>query len=159
MSKPFKFREKWWIRSTDEFGKRRKRVFDSYADTDHALTAEKARVREVKLGLRSPTPPAKTFNELADYWLQNQASQKRSGFHDVSIIRAHLRPSFEGPAHATWCTAAVASLAARHGWAPTSAFVVKDSALNCRRHGRRSGGAPRHLKSSKIRSERDSSRR
>ena len=26
-------------------------------------------MREVKLGLRSPTPPDKTFNELADYWL------------------------------------------------------------------------------------------
>lgn len=96
MSKPFKFRNAWWIRFTDEFGKRRKRVFDDYAAAAHALTAEKARVREVKIGLRSPTPPTKTFNELADYWVTNRASQKRSGHHDVSIIHAHLRPAF-GP--------------------------------------------------------------
>ncbi len=57
MSKPFKFRNAWWIRFTDEFGKRRKRVFDDYAAAAHALTAEKARVREVKLGLRSPRRP------------------------------------------------------------------------------------------------------
>ena len=94
MSKPFKFSGKWWIRFTDEFGKRRKRVFDDYTEAAHAHTAEKARVHEVKIGPRSPTPPTKTFGELADYWLENRVPQKRSGHHDASILRCHLRPFF-----------------------------------------------------------------
>lgn len=94
MSKPFKAKGKWCIRFTDEFGKRRKRFFEDFNEATHALTAEKARVHEVKLGLRSPTPPTKTFNELADYWLQNRVPQKRSADADKSIIKVHLRPAF-----------------------------------------------------------------
>jgi len=96
MAKPFKYRGKWCIRYTDENGIRRKKSFDEYRDADLALAQEQSRVREVKRGLRSPAPPEKTFNELADYWLANRAPQKRSGHHDRSIIERHLRPAF-GP--------------------------------------------------------------
>ena len=51
---------------------------------------------DVKRGLRSPTPPTKTYAELAEYWVTFRVPQKRSGHHDESIIRAHLRP-FYGP--------------------------------------------------------------
>ena len=37
MAKPFKNRGKWWIRFTDEFGKRRMRVFDDYAAADQLI--------------------------------------------------------------------------------------------------------------------------
>lgn len=94
MSKPFRFGSKWRIRFTDEAGKRRKKTFESYDEAMHALTAEKARVHEVKVGLRAPTPLDRTFGALADYWLEHRVPQKRSGHHDQSIIRAHLRPFF-----------------------------------------------------------------
>jgi hypothetical protein len=64
MSKPFQYRGKWTIRWTDESGSRRKQSFDKYADAEHALAVERARVKEVKKGLRAPTPPDESFNEL-----------------------------------------------------------------------------------------------
>src|SRR5579863_7097892 len=44
--------------------------------------------------MRMPTPPRKTFGDLCDYYIANRAPQKRSGEHDESIIRCHLRPEF-----------------------------------------------------------------
>jgi integrase len=93
-SKPFALRGKWGIRWSDEHGKRRKAIFASHADAEHVLAVELARVKEVKRGLRLGAPPKKTINELCDYWIEHRARQKRSGHHDESIIRAHLRPSF-----------------------------------------------------------------
>lgn len=93
---PFQYRGKWTIRYTDEFGRRRKQSFEKHAAAEHALIVERARIKEVKVGVRSPTPPNKTFDQLADYWIENRVPQKRSGNHDESIIRAHLRPAF-GP--------------------------------------------------------------
>jgi hypothetical protein len=92
-SKPFALRGKWGIRWSDEYGKRRKAIFATHSDADHFLTVELARVKEVKRGLRLGAPPKKTLNELCDYWIEHRARQKRSGHHDESIIRAHLRPA------------------------------------------------------------------
>jgi len=61
-AKPYRARGKWWIRVTDEFGKRKKKSFDTHADAMKVLIAEQARVREVKDGRRSPTPPDRTFD-------------------------------------------------------------------------------------------------
>jgi len=36
---------------------------------------EKARVIEVKMGLRDPTPPTKLHNDLADYWTEFKVPQ------------------------------------------------------------------------------------
>ena len=51
---------------------------------------------EVKRGLSSPTPPDRTFDKLADYWIENRVPQKRSPKDHTSIIRCHLRPFFGG---------------------------------------------------------------
>ena len=92
--KPYPLRGKWSIRWSDEYGRRKKRIFDSHADAEHYLAVEIARIKEVKRGLRVGTPPDKLFDELCDYWIDHRAKQKRSGHHDESIIRAHLRPAF-----------------------------------------------------------------
>lgn len=98
MAKPFRIEGKsgWWIRFTDEFGKRRKKSFDAHEDAAKALALEKARVIEVRRGQRDPTPPTKRYDDLADYWTEFKVPQKRSGTDDISIMRAHLRPFFGG---------------------------------------------------------------
>ena len=47
-------------------------------------------------GAEPPKPPPRrrTFDELADRWLEYRAAEKRSGHHDASAIRKHLRPAF-----------------------------------------------------------------
>lgn len=92
--KPFKYRGRWAIRVTDEHGRRVRKSYNDFNDAQLGLRQHLAHVAEVQRGLRSPTPPDKTFGELADYWVKNRASQKRSGYHDESIIRCHLRPQF-----------------------------------------------------------------
>lgn len=96
MSKPFRIEGKsgWWIRYTDEFGKRRKKSFEAHAAAEAALSLEKARVTEVKRGLRDPTPPTKLYADLANYWEEFKVPQKRSGSDDTSMMKAHLRPFF-----------------------------------------------------------------
>ncbi len=54
----------------------------------------KGEQEEIRRGLRGLPPPLKPFEALCVYWLDHRASQKRSGHHDESIIRAHLRPAF-----------------------------------------------------------------
>ena len=96
MAKPFRIEGKsgWWIRFTDEFGKRRKKCFEAHVAAQDALDLEKARIAEVKRGLRDPTPPTKLYSDLADYWTEYKVPQKRSGTDDLSIMKAHLRPFF-----------------------------------------------------------------
>lgn len=94
MAKPIRHRDKWRIRWFDETGKRQSDVFDSYREAEYQLARRQAEVEEIKRGLRSPTPPAKTVDDICDYWLEKRAPQKRSGRDDESIIRCHLRPAF-----------------------------------------------------------------
>lgn len=96
MARPFRIEGKsgWWIRYTDELGKRRKKCYEAFAAAQGALDSEKARVAEVKRGLRDPTPPTKLYSDLADYWTEFKVPQKRSGSDDLSIMKAHLRPFF-----------------------------------------------------------------
>lgn len=35
-------------------------------------------VAAIRRGQRPPTPPAKTFNDVCDFWLEQRAPQKRS---------------------------------------------------------------------------------
>lgn len=72
------------------------RVYANFKDAAFALARHKAEVEEIKRGLKLGLPPDKAFNDLCDYWIENRVPQKRSGHHDESIIRAHLRPEF-GP--------------------------------------------------------------
>lgn len=92
--KPDKHRGKWRIRWTDERGVRRTERYTRYDDAVFKLSQHHLEVEEVRRGLRGATPPNRTFNNLCDRWLATRAKRKRSGEHDESIIRAHLRPFF-----------------------------------------------------------------
>jgi integrase len=96
VASPIKHRDKWRIRWVDATGKRCSAVYAAYVEAAHELRQREVEAEEVRRGLRLPTPADHTFDALCDYWLENRATQKRSGNHDRSIIRAHLRPAF-GP--------------------------------------------------------------
>lgn len=94
MGKPVRHRKKWRIRWYDVHDVRQSEVFDDYKVAAFELRQREVVVEEIKRGLRPGPPVEKTFSQLADYWIENRASQKRSGKDDESIIRRHLRPSF-----------------------------------------------------------------
>jgi hypothetical protein len=60
-AKPRRVGDRWQVRLTDEYGRRRKRLFDAHADAVKARTAEQARVAEVKDGLRDPAPADRRY--------------------------------------------------------------------------------------------------
>jgi integrase len=92
--KPRRVKAGWRIRVSDEHGRRRKRTFPSHGEALKALTAEKARVGEVKDGTRAPEPRDRNFEDLSSSWTVAKVPTKRSGHHDLSIIRCHLLPAF-----------------------------------------------------------------
>jgi hypothetical protein len=94
MSRPVKHYDGWRIRWVDAHGERKSRSFHEYNDAKRALAQVQHELADIRAGLRTPMPPNKRFDELCDYWVLNRAKEKRSGWHDVSIIRAHLRPHF-----------------------------------------------------------------
>jgi integrase len=93
-AKPRRAGERWLVRLTDEYGKRRKRLFDTHANAVRAQVAEQARVADVKAGPRDPTPADRVADQAFDYWEEVRVPQKRSGADDVSILKRHLRPFF-----------------------------------------------------------------
>jgi len=94
MATPEQFRNKWRIRWTNEFGKRCSAIFKNYSEAEFILRKKQIEVEEIRLGLRKPRPPEKTFDELCDYWLKYRTSRKRNPKDDPSIMRCHLRPFF-----------------------------------------------------------------
>jgi integrase len=84
----------WSARWNDHEGKRRRMTFRFKRDAEAYERKMKGEQEEIRRGLRGLPPPAKPFEALCAYWIENRASQKRSGSHDESIIRAHLRPAF-----------------------------------------------------------------
>jgi len=96
MARPTRLRDKWRIRWIDENGKRRSEVYGSYEDAEFKLKQHEVEVQQVKRGLRPPTGPDRSFEDLAAYWLRVKAPAKRSARDDESIIRTHLRPFFGG---------------------------------------------------------------
>lgn len=91
---PSRHGDGWSARWTDETGSRRRETFRLRKDADAFERRKKIEAEERRSGLRPPSPPTKTFGDLCDRWVETRASQKRSGKHDESIIRAHLRPVF-----------------------------------------------------------------
>lgn len=83
-----KFRVRW----IDHEGKRLGKVFENRAAANLYLKQRQVEDHEVKSGLRAPPQPVMTFFQLCDHWLKYKAANKRSGYHDESIIRAHLKP-------------------------------------------------------------------
>ena len=94
MAKPVKHGDKWRVRWTDDRGRRRSFVADDYKVAQAELRRQQVEVEEVRRGVRNATPPEKTFDDLADYWVKNRAPRKRSQKDDESILRKHLRPAF-----------------------------------------------------------------
>ena len=91
---PSKHRGKWRARWTDEHGKRQSALFFSKREAEAFERRKKAEVDDVHRGLRAPRGPERTVGDALDVWLENRAKIKRSGKHDKSIIKAHLRPAF-----------------------------------------------------------------
>lgn len=85
---------RWRIRWHDESGVRRSETYGDYREASDKLKEHEAKVAEIRRGLRNADPPTKLFGELCDYWETYRAPLKRSGDHDRSILRAHLRPAF-----------------------------------------------------------------
>lgn len=96
MSRPVKHKGSWRIRWADHKGQRRSEVHAAYNDAVAALARHQAEAEEIRNGQRPGPPPAKTFNDAADYWLKTRAALKRSREDDESITRRYLRPAF-GP--------------------------------------------------------------
>ena len=94
MAKPVRHRGKWRIRWFDECERRKSEVYDDYRVAVTKLREHEVAVEQVKRGLRTPEAIDKTFDDLADYWIEKRAPRKRSGKDDESIIRKHLRPAF-----------------------------------------------------------------
>ena len=73
---------------------RQSAVFADRREAAFALQQRELEAEERRRGLKlAPTEP-KPFTALADYWEKNRVPQKRSGHHDESILRKHLRPAF-----------------------------------------------------------------
>lgn len=87
-------RNKYRIRWKKADGTRGSLYFNTHSGAKRALTKLEAAAEEVRVGLRPPPTPYRTFSELCDYWLEHRASRKKSDRHDKSIIRRHLRPTF-----------------------------------------------------------------
>jgi hypothetical protein len=91
---PSKHGDAWSARWIDQAGRRRRATFRFKRDAEAYERKMKGEQEELHRGLRGAPPAPTSFEALCAYWLQSRAPQKRSGHHDESIIRAHLRPAF-----------------------------------------------------------------
>ena len=97
MAKPVRLPSgKWRNRWKDHAGVRRSQTFGSWNEAQKQLRQVQAETDAIVAGVRRAPPERKTFDDLIEYWLTKRAVRKRSGSHDHSIIRRHLRPSFAG---------------------------------------------------------------
>lgn len=94
MSSPVKHYGRWRIRWIDADGKRRSEVYIKHRDAELALQRHEVEAEEIRRGLRPKPLAARTYGELADYWLEHRSPKKRSEKDDKSIFRKHLRPAF-----------------------------------------------------------------
>ena len=77
-ARPVAFRGKWRIRWFDHEGARQSAVLESYADAERELRRHQVEADDVRAGLRRPSPVEHTFAELADYWEEHRATEKRT---------------------------------------------------------------------------------
>jgi hypothetical protein len=91
---PYPHYGKWRARWVDETGKQRSATFPNFKAADYYEKLKKTEVVEIQRGLRSPTPPEKTFGELAAFWYEQRAATKRSARDIKSILDRHLVPRF-----------------------------------------------------------------
>jgi integrase len=91
---PSRHGDGWSARWLDQTGVRRRMTFRFKRQAAVYERKMKGEQEEIRRGLRASPPPPKSIESLFTYWIEQRASQKRSGEHDRSIIRAHLRPAF-----------------------------------------------------------------
>jgi len=94
VAKPRRHGRGWRISYQDMDGKRALKTFATHQEAKDALNARNAEAKAVRTGAAPRPPDPRTFDELADYWLEHRTAQKRSPKDDQSIIGRHLRPSF-----------------------------------------------------------------
>jgi hypothetical protein len=73
MAKPVKHYGQWRIRWTAENGKRQSETHDDYRAAAHKLREHEVHAEEIRRGVRQANPLEKTFDALADYWLDKGA--------------------------------------------------------------------------------------
>lgn len=93
---PSKHGKGWRARWVDADGRRQSECFVSYKDAQACERQKKIEAQRIRHGLATAPKPDHSFDELCDAWLRDRASVKRSGKHDESIIRCHLRGAFRG---------------------------------------------------------------
>jgi hypothetical protein len=76
----------WSARWNDHEGKRRRMTFRFKRDAEAYERKMKGEQEEIRRGLRGLPPPAKPFEALCAYWIDNRASQKRSGAGDGAVL-------------------------------------------------------------------------
>lgn len=96
MGKPVKHYGGWRIRWFDERGKRRSDTHATHDDARRALARHEAEVEAIRRGERRRLVEGKSFADLATYWLETRAVEKRSRKDDESMLRRHLLAAF-GP--------------------------------------------------------------
>ena len=95
MARPQKHHGRWRIRWVDPVdGTRRSRSFESYSVAERALHRVRSQSDEIRVGLRRPPQPDRTFSDLCAYWLEHRAVRKKDPKDDESIIRKQLQPFF-----------------------------------------------------------------
>lgn len=92
MAEPIKHHGKWRIRWVDEHGARRSEVYEDRRTAKAELARHEHEAHEIRNGLRAPTPPDKSFADLANYWLAHRTPLKRKAKDDRSIIARYLLP-------------------------------------------------------------------
>lgn len=93
---PRKHGNRWQINFKDADGKRRYRTFRTKKEAQLALHHLNAESQLIRAGLKARPPEPRSFDELADYWLEHRTKRKRNPKDDRSMIRKHLRPFFGG---------------------------------------------------------------
>jgi integrase len=91
---PRKKGNRWEINYLDATGNRRWRTFRTRKEASSAIHHLNSEAEAIRAGVRVLPPEPHSFDELANYWLEKKAPQKRSGKDDRSIINKHLRPYF-----------------------------------------------------------------
>ena len=94
MARPTRHHGKWRVRWTDATGRRRSETHETETQAEAALRRHQFVASEIRAGRWRPELVPHDFRALAQRWMEDRASQKRSARCDESMIRAHLMGAF-----------------------------------------------------------------
>lgn len=89
---PTRHKDRWRIRWIDHAGKRCSALLDSFEQAESELAQRQTDARAIRRGMRAAPPLDRSFDVLADYWLEHR-QDKRSLADDRSILK-QLRATF-----------------------------------------------------------------